>query len=80
MWLSKVLREAGDLLRHVYFPLDSSASLAQVMGNGEAAENSVVGNKKVIGIALFMGGETTPAGRSYERRRRLSARRTKTQE
>jgi CRP-like cAMP-binding protein len=59
--LGKVLYEAGGALRHVYFPTDSIVSLLYVMENGASAEISVVGNEGLIGVALFMGGETTPS-------------------
>ncbi|MBI2801111.1 MAG: Crp/Fnr family transcriptional regulator [Gammaproteobacteria bacterium] len=59
--LGKVLYESGDTMRHVYFPTDSIVSLLYVMGNGASAEISVVGNEGVIGVALFMGGESTPS-------------------
>ena len=61
MPLGKVLYESGDVLRHVYFPVDCIVSLLYVMENGESAEISVVGNEGLVGIALFMGGETTPS-------------------
>jgi CRP-like cAMP-binding protein len=61
MPLSKVLYEPGDLLRHIYFPVDCIVSLLYVMEDGASAEISVVGNDGVIGVALFMGGETTPS-------------------
>jgi len=80
MPLGRVLYESGDPLLHVYFPVDSIVSLLYVMENGASAEISVVGNEGLIGIALFMGGETTPsraivqsAGYAY----RLIARRLK---
>ncbi len=59
--LGKVLYESGDVLRHVYFPIDSIVSLLYVLADGASAEISVVGNEGLIGIALFMGGETTPS-------------------
>jgi CRP-like cAMP-binding protein len=59
--LGKVLYEPGDVLRHVYFPTDSIVSLLYVMENGASAEISVVGNEGLIGVALFMGGESTPS-------------------
>ncbi len=59
--LGKVLYESGDTLRHVYFPTDSIVSLLYVMENGASAEISVVGNEGLIGISLFMGGESTPS-------------------
>ncbi len=48
-------------MRHVYFPTDSIISLLYVMENGASAEISVVGNEGLIGVALFMGGESTPS-------------------
>jgi CRP-like cAMP-binding protein len=59
--LGKVLYESGDTLRHVYFPVDCIVSLLYVMENGDSAEISVVGKEGIIGIALFMGGESTPS-------------------
>jgi len=59
--LGQVLYESGDTLRHVYFPTDSIVSLLYVMEDGASAEISVVGNEGMIGVALFMGGETTPS-------------------
>jgi CRP-like cAMP-binding protein len=61
MPLGKVLYESGDVLRHVYFPVDSIVSLLYVMEDGASAEISVVGNEGLVGVALFMGGETTPS-------------------
>ena len=61
MPLGKVLYESGDVQRHVYFPTDSIVSFLYVMENGASAEVSVVGNECLIGISLFMGGETTPS-------------------
>lgn len=61
MPLGKVLYESGDLLRYVYFPTNCIVSLLYVLANGASAEISVVGNEGLIGIALFMGGETTPS-------------------
>jgi len=60
MPLGKVLYESGDTLRYVYFPADCIASLLYVLLDGASAELAVVGNEGLIGIALFMGGETTP--------------------
>lgn len=59
--LGKVLYESGDELRYVYFPTDAIVSLLYVMESGASAEISVVGNEGLIGIALFMGGESTPS-------------------
>jgi CRP-like cAMP-binding protein len=61
MPLGKVLYESGDVLRHVYFPVDCVVSLLYVLESGASAEISVVGNEGLIGVALFMGGETTPS-------------------
>ena len=58
--LGHVLYESGAALHHVYFPADSIVSLLYVMENGASAEIAVVGNEGVVGVALFMGGETTP--------------------
>jgi len=60
MPLGKVLYESGDTLRHVYFPTDCIVSLLYVLADGASAELAVVGNEGLVGIALFMGGETTP--------------------
>ncbi|WP_233080593.1 Crp/Fnr family transcriptional regulator [Rheinheimera soli] len=57
--LGKVLYESGDTLRYVYFPTNAIVSLLYVMESGASAEISVVGNEGLIGVALFMGGEST---------------------
>ena len=59
--LGKVLYEPGVRMRHVYFPTTSIVSLLYVMADGASAEIAVVGNEGVVGISLFMGGETTPS-------------------
>ncbi|NML24148.1 Crp/Fnr family transcriptional regulator [Zoogloea sp. G-4-1-14] len=61
MPLGHVLYESGRTLSHVYFPTTSIVSLLYVMENGASAEIAVVGNEGVVGIALFMGGESTPS-------------------
>jgi CRP-like cAMP-binding protein len=61
MPLGKVLYESGDELEYVYFPTDSIVSLLYVLESGASAEISVVGHEGLIGIALFMGGGTTPS-------------------
>ena len=61
MPLGSVLYESGSKLRHVYFPTTSIVSLLYVMEDGASAEIAVVGNEGILGIALFMGGETTPS-------------------
>ncbi len=59
--LGKVLYESGGALQHVYFPTNAIVSLLYVMENGASAEISVVGNEGLIGVAVFMGGESTPS-------------------
>jgi CRP-like cAMP-binding protein len=59
--LGSALYESGDAMHHVYFPADCIVSLLYVMADGASAEISVVGNDGVVGIALFMGGESTPS-------------------
>jgi CRP-like cAMP-binding protein len=59
MPLGKVLYESGESSRQVYFPTNSIVSLLYVMENGSSAEISVVGNEGIVGIAVFMGGEST---------------------
>jgi CRP-like cAMP-binding protein len=61
MPLGQVLYESGGVQSHVYFPSDSIVSLLYVMEGGASAEIAVVGNEGVVGIALFMGGESTPS-------------------
>jgi len=61
MPLGAVLYESGDTLRHMYFPTDCIVSLLYVLEDGASAEIAVVGNEGAIGVALFMGGETTPS-------------------
>ena len=53
--------EADDVQRFMYFPTDSIVSLLYVLENGASAEIAIVGNEGVIGVSLFMGGETTPS-------------------
>lgn len=61
MPLGHVLYEPGILMRHVYFPTTSIVSLLCVMEDGASIEIAMVGNEGIIGIPLFMGGETTPS-------------------
>ena len=61
MPLGQVLYESGGRLQHVYFPTTSIVSLLYVLENGASAEIAVVGNEGILGISLFMGGETTPS-------------------
>ena len=76
--LGEVLYESGASLRHVYFPTTAIVSLLYVMENGSSAEIAVVGNEGIVGVSLFMGGETTPsravvqsAGKGYRLKAQL---------
>jgi CRP-like cAMP-binding protein len=71
--LGEALYESGSELRHVYLPTTAIVSLLYLMADGASAEIAVVGNEGIIGISLFMGGETTPsravvqsAGHAYQ--------------
>jgi CRP-like cAMP-binding protein len=75
MPLGQVLYESGCTLKHVYFPTTAIVSLLYVMENGASAEIAVVGHEGIVGISLFMGGESTPsravvqsAGKGYRMR------------
>src|SRR5687767_5540321 len=59
--LGQAVYESGKEQEYVYFPSASIVSLLYVMEDGSSAEIAVVGNEGVVGIALFMGGETTPS-------------------
>jgi CRP-like cAMP-binding protein len=59
--LGKVLHESGGPLGHVYFPTTAIVSLLYVMASGDSAEIAIVGNEGLVGISLFMGGESTPS-------------------
>jgi CRP-like cAMP-binding protein len=61
MPLGQVLYESGRTLTHVYFPTTAIVSLLYVMENGSSAEIAVVGNEGLVGISLFMGGDSTPS-------------------
>ncbi|HJV68464.1 Crp/Fnr family transcriptional regulator [Ideonella sp.] len=61
MPLGQVLYESGRLLSHVYFPTTAIVSLLYVMEDGASAEIAVTGNEGIVGISLFMGGESTPS-------------------
>jgi CRP-like cAMP-binding protein len=61
MPLGEALYESGGRLQHVYFPTTAIVSLLYVMEDGASAEIAVVGNEGILGISLFMGGETTPS-------------------
>jgi CRP-like cAMP-binding protein len=70
--------EAGGRQAYVYFPVDSIVSLLYVMKDGASAEIAVVGNEGLVGISLFMGGDTTPsravvqsAGNAYRLRAKV---------
>ncbi len=73
--LGQVLYESGSKMGHVYFPINAIVSLLYVMEDGASAEIAVVGHEGLVGISLFMGGETTPsravvqsAGKGYRLR------------
>ena len=59
--LGQVLYESGGTLSHAYFPTSAIVSLLYVMENGASAEIAVVGCEGLVGISLFMGGESTPS-------------------
>ena len=59
--LGLVVFESGSKLRHLYFPASGIVSLLYAMENGASTEIAVIGNEGVVGIALFMGGESTPS-------------------
>jgi len=61
MPLGDVLYESGCKLHYVYFPITSIVSMLYVLEDGSSAEIAIVGNEGLLGIALFMGGETTPS-------------------
>jgi CRP-like cAMP-binding protein len=76
--LGASMYEAGGKQAYVYFPTNAIVSLLYVMKNGASAEIAVVGNEGLVGISLFMGGETTPsravvqsAGHAYRLRSKL---------
>jgi CRP-like cAMP-binding protein len=76
--LGEMLYEPGEQLEHAYFPVSAIVSLHYVMATGASAAVAGVGNEGVVGVALFMGGETTPssavvqtAGHAYRLERRL---------
>jgi CRP-like cAMP-binding protein len=61
MPLGHVMYESGRSMSHVYFPTTAIVSLLYVLEDGASAEIAVVGNEGLVGIALFMGGESTPS-------------------
>ncbi len=61
MSLGDALYESGVQMRHVYFPTTSIVSLLYVMADGASTEIAVVGNEGIVGISIFMGGESTPS-------------------
>ena len=61
MPLGKVVYESGVQMRHVYFPTSSIVSMIYVMEDGSSAEIAIVGHEGIVGVSLFMGGETTPS-------------------
>jgi len=76
--LGEILYEPGSQMQHAYFPTTAIVSLHYVMESGASAETAGVGNEGVVGISLFMGGDTTPssavvqtAGHAYRLQGRL---------
>ena len=76
--LGEMLYEPGRQLEHAYFPTTAIVSLHYLMESGASAETAGVGNEGVVGISLFMGGDTTPSsavvntgGHAYRLERRL---------
>jgi CRP-like cAMP-binding protein len=61
MPLGQVLYESGATQNHVYFPTTAIVSLLYSMEDGASAEIAVVGNEGIVGISLFMGGDSTPS-------------------
>ncbi|HUQ75406.1 MAG TPA: Crp/Fnr family transcriptional regulator [Burkholderiales bacterium] len=61
MPLGQAMYESGGPQRYVYFPTSSIVSLLYVLNNGATAEIAVTGNEGMVGVSLFMGGETTPS-------------------
>jgi CRP-like cAMP-binding protein len=61
MPLGQVLYESGSTMSHVYFPTTAIVSLLSVMENGSSAEIAVVGYEGIVGVSLFMGGDSTPS-------------------
>jgi CRP-like cAMP-binding protein len=61
MPLGMVVYESGAKLRHMYFPTSCIVSLLYMLEDGSSAEIAVVGSEGAVGVALFMGGETTPS-------------------
>src|SRR5690242_6296790 len=61
MPLGEILYESGSQMQHAYFPTTAIVSLHYVMESGASAETAGVGNEGVVGISLFMGGDTTPS-------------------
>src|ERR1039457_466195 len=76
--LGEVLYEPGGQLQHAYFPTTAIVSLHYVMESGASTKTAGVGNEGVVGISLYMGGDTTPssavvqtAGHAYRLKRSL---------
>lgn len=59
--LGTVIYESGEQLEHIYFPTTAIISLLYIMENGSTAEIGMAGNDGLVGIALYMGGSTTPS-------------------
>lgn len=61
MPLGQVIYESGEHLRYVYFPTTCIVSLLYVTEDGSSAEIAVVGNEGILGVSIFMGGDSTPS-------------------
>src|SRR5471030_1388449 len=61
MLLGDALYEPGSQLQHVYFPTTAVVALLYILESGSSAGIAGVGNEGVLGISLFMGGDTTPS-------------------
>jgi CRP-like cAMP-binding protein len=59
--LGEVIYESGEQLEYIYFPTTAIISLLYIMENGSTAEIGMAGNDGLVGIALYMGGSTTPS-------------------
>lgn len=59
--LGEVIYESGEMLEYIYFPTTAIISLLYIMQNGSTAEIGMAGNDGLVGVALYMGGSTTPS-------------------
>ena len=78
MPLGEVLSESGGRMQYAYFPTTCIVSLLYVLEDGASAEIGVVGNEGIVGISLFMGGNTTPSRATLTASRRRCCNRSST--